>query len=108
MCGAKRFGGLNVCLARLLPGSGGAGEGVLSYQDTPQVNPCRLFLNVLSRTVLVIQYPSPASTKLQCIYQKPLTYDLRTEPRVGGTLLQDRGATWMSRSSDTWMCLSAS
>ena len=60
MCGAKRFGGLNVCLACPELSSGGAGEGVLSYQDTPQVHPCRLFLDVLSRKVLVRQYPLPS------------------------------------------------
>jgi hypothetical protein len=30
---------------------------VMTYQDTPRVRPCRLFLDFLSRKVLVSHYP---------------------------------------------------
>ena len=40
--------------------NGGAGAGVLNYQDTAQVHPCSLILGVLPRKVLVSQYPHPS------------------------------------------------
>ena len=44
--------------------SGGAGPGI-DYQDTPQVHPCRLILDVLSRKVLVVNtHPSFGRNKV--------------------------------------------
>ena len=60
VCYPKRLGPPHVCLVCHELSSGGAAAGVLSYQDTPPVHPCRLFLDVLSRKVLVRQYPHPS------------------------------------------------
>ena len=35
--------------------------GGIDYQDTPRVRPCSLFLDVLSRKVLVVNAPTQAS-----------------------------------------------
>ena len=40
----------------------GRSGGDIDYQDTPRVRPCSLFLDVLSRKVLVVNIPTPAST----------------------------------------------
>ena len=62
----------------------------MSYQDTPQVRPCRLFLDVLSRKVLVRQYPLPSFNLTVVRLSETTDLCFLTEPRVCGTLLQDR------------------
>ena len=74
----------------LYAGWRGAGAEVLSYQDTPPVRPCRLFLDVLSRKVLVRQYLHPSFDRTVVHLPETITLCLRTESRVCGTLLQDR------------------
>ena len=63
---------------------------VLSYQDTPQVRPCRLGLGFLPRTVLVRQYHHPSFNPTVVHLSETKTLSSRTEQRVGGTSLQDR------------------
>ena len=53
--------------------------GGIACQDTAQVRPCSLFLDVLSRKVLVVNTPTPASAlPEECIYLKPVTLESRT------------------------------
>ena len=78
-----------VVLTNVLNGRG-AGAGVLSYQDTPPVRPCSLFLDVLSRKVLVRLYPHSSFNFNVVHLSETNNLKLRTEPRVCGTLLQDR------------------
>jgi len=44
----------------------------IDYQDTPPVHPCSLFLDVLSRKVLVVNSPTPASALPLYIHLKPM------------------------------------
>ena len=60
------------------------------YQDAPQVRPCRLFLDVLSRKVLVDSTPHPNFSLTVVHLSETKTLGLCTEPRVCSTLLQDR------------------
>ena len=53
----------------------GALGRVLSYQDTAQVHPCSLFLDVLSRKVLVRQYPPQLQAFPKSFYLKPMFFD---------------------------------
>jgi len=48
------------CCSTRFKGEGRWGGGI-TYQDTPQVHPCRLGLGFLPRTVLVSNPPTPAS-----------------------------------------------
>jgi len=48
---------------KLLSGEWRCGGGI-AYQDTPRVRPCRLFLDFLSRKVLVGNTTTPASTSM--------------------------------------------
>ncbi len=48
--------------------------GGIAYQDTAQVRPCSLFLDFLSRKVLVGNPPTPASTQAEFIHQKPFAH----------------------------------
>ena len=79
--------------------------GVFTYQDTPQVRPCRLFLDVLSRKVLVSEYPTPASSETECIYLKPMVFDWApsrgcTVPCFRTVMFRMNGTSRLS----TWMC----
>ena len=85
-CGAKRLR-VYTCVEL---SSRGAGVGVVSYQDTPPVRPCRLFLDVLSRKVLVRHYPHTSFNPTAVHLSETIALCFRTEPRVCGTLLQDR------------------
>ena len=53
-------------LSQLIPA--GRRGGCIDYQDTPQVRPCSLFLDVLSRKVLVVNTPTPASALAENIH----------------------------------------
>ena len=63
--------------------------GGFTYQDTPQVRPCRLFLDFLSRKVLVSESPSPASTETEYILSETIAVSDSSKPWVYSTLLQD-------------------
>ena len=67
---------------------GGAGVGI-ACQNTPQVHPCRLFLDVLSRKVLAGNtHPSFSLTVVHL--SETIAERVSTKPRMYSTLLQDR------------------
>ena len=89
-CAWNSHSATRLLLLSLFTAGSGAGVGVLSYQDSLKHILWRSILGFLPRTVLVRQYPHPGFSQTVVHLSETNALRLRTEPRVCGTLLQDR------------------